>query len=117
MRVTAVTVVVIALAVSTSSCGDGNPTTPTRVGGAAPVPAPVPVPPAPPPAPQPAVQLTMTGVVTDEEGRPIPNATLTRWFREYEQQSVTTDASGKYTLQFSASRGSEAGPPGAEDAV
>jgi hypothetical protein len=116
MRPGGFTAVVIASAVLTSSCGDRNPTEPTETRAPS-VPATVPVPPAPqPPAPQP-LQLTLTGVVTDDEGRPIPNARLTRWFGFYEQQSVSTDASGKYKLQFSASRGSEVGPPGAENAV
>ncbi len=112
MRIASVTATVI-VSVTLVSCGNDTPTTPTQVGS---VRTPLPSGPAPSP-PSPVEQLTMTGAVVDDDGRPIPNATLTRWFGFYEQQSVSTDGSGKYRLQFGASRGSEAGPPGAQNSV
>jgi len=106
----------VILSVTFVSCGKDTPTNPTPLGS---VQSPFPSTPllAEQRPPSPVEQLTMTGVVVDDDGGAIPSATLTRWFGFYEQQKVSTDGSGKYQLQFSASRGSESGPPGAQDAV
>ncbi|MEO5895006.1 MAG: hypothetical protein ABIS06_04845 [Vicinamibacterales bacterium] len=60
----------------------------------------------------------MTGLVANDEGSPIPGATVTVWLGDFVEPSVgLTDALGHYSVRFSSARGSNAGPPGTELSV
>jgi len=58
----------------------------------------------------------MTGIVTDQEGTPVPGATVMAW-EDYSGPSVLTDESGRYKLSFTGVPGSIKGPAGTEEAV
>jgi hypothetical protein len=64
----------------------------------------------------------MSGVVTDDEGTPVPGATITVLLDLYSGPSVLTDATGRYTVSFTSAPGDAwpggfRGAPGTEEAV
>jgi len=102
------TVVLVTLLL-TMACDGRGPTTPTT---------PTSPPFAPLPPLGPVVSFEMTGLVANDEGTPVSNATVTVWHDAFVESSVVaTDASGRYSVRFSSARGSNAGPPGTELSV
>jgi hypothetical protein len=65
----------------------------------------------------------MSGAITNNEGTPVANATVTVWHDDFDvdRGSAVTDGSGRYQLTFTGVRGSEyypnLDPPGTQDGV
>ena len=59
----------------------------------------------------------MTGVVTDDKGTPVPGARVVIVLDFEAAPEVLTDGSGRYSVRFVSTRGSNAGPPGTELSV
>jgi carboxypeptidase family protein len=78
---------VVCLALWASSCRNAPPTAPTPIN-----------PPVTPPAP--AQVLSVTGLVTDESGNPIADATVTAHLREMPLKAMT-DSQGRYEIAVS----------------
>ena len=95
------TLLVIAL-LAAAGCDGATPTQPTPLTQ----PAPPPGPSAPRP-PSPVASFEVTGIVTDEAGAPMPGAVVTMAHymggEAVHWPTVSTDASGHYTIGFSAS--------------
>jgi len=59
----------------------------------------------------------MSGVVTDDEGTPVPGARVSIWLDYDNLPSALTDGSGAYKLNFTGVPGANTGPAGTEDSV
>ena len=121
-------VVVVAVVFQTVACGSSVPTAPAPVVSLAPVSPPVVSPepsgPAPPASPSVPVPITyeMTGVVSDNDGIPIPSAVVWATVGDFDQAPpVYADGAGRYSVRFVSFPGKiyAAGydPPGASQAV
>jgi hypothetical protein len=95
-----------------AACDGRGPTTPTSPSAP---PAAVPSP------PRQSMSFEMTGVVTDDDGPPVPGAKVAVWRDYVDVPSMLTDGSGAYKLKFTAVPGSAYvlnwDPAGTEDAV
>jgi hypothetical protein len=118
MKPVGCSVVLLATVLWTAACDGRGPTTPTSPPAPPPPPSTGGGPSRSPSPPQSSIVFEMTGVVTDDEGIPVPGATVTVWHDAFVESSVVvTDASGRYSVRFSSARGSNAGPPGTELSV
>lgn len=55
--------------------------------------------PTPTPTTRPATKYTLSGIVTDDNGSPVPNAQLTLHY-EIKSATTSTDGSGRYSIAF-----------------
>jgi len=103
------------------ACNGRGPTTPTRGQSVSPSegpPAPVPS------SPRQPVAFELTGLVTDENGKPLSGAKITVDFlasdvpgTHYSETSGVSDERGIYRITFTAVPGAMKGPVGTDDAV
>lgn len=105
-----VSVVFLVTVFLAAACEGRGPTTPTS--------------PPPPPStsggPSPPIEsmaFEMTGIVTDDEGTPVPGAKITVWLDYVDLSSALTDESGGYKVNFTGVPGLNKGPAGTEEAV
>jgi hypothetical protein len=92
-----------------TACGSSVPTVPGRVPSSTSSPAAssptVPTTTANPSAPVQQTTYEMTGVVTDDQGSPIPSAVVTAFLDDFVLWQVNADGTGHYNVRFSSSPG------------
>lgn len=110
MRTADCRTVVLVTLLLTIACDGRGPTTPTSR-------PPTPSTSGSPSPPRESMAFEMTGVVTDDEGTPVPGAKITVWLDYVDLASALTDESGGYKVNFTGVPGLNKGPAGTEEAV